>query len=60
MEQRADSLGDAKTANQVLDAALSWHSLEEQRSTLLVTVLEARGLQPRKGAPFCSHYSIIR
>jgi hypothetical protein len=31
---------------------LSKHALEEQRSTLLVTALEARGMQPRKGATF--------
>lgn len=32
-----------------MDEVVSWHSLEEQRSTLLVTALEARGMQPRKG-----------
>lgn len=38
-----------KSAEKLLDDVLSWHSLDEQKSTLVVTVLEARGMQPRKG-----------
>ncbi|BDA48868.1 probable vacuolar protein sorting-associated protein 13A at C-terminar half [Coccomyxa sp. Obi] len=43
------SLRKVKSAEKLLDDVLSWHSLDEQRSTLVVTVLEARGMQPRKG-----------
>lgn len=42
-------LQKVKSAEKLLDDVLSWHSLDEQRSTLVVTVLEARGMQPRKG-----------
>lgn len=43
------SLRKVKSAEKLLDDVLSWHCLDEQRSTLVVTVLEARGMQPRKG-----------
>ncbi len=42
-------LRKVKSAEKLLDDVLSWHSLDEQKSTLVVTVLEARGMQPRKG-----------
>lgn len=42
--------GAHKGGQEVLDDVQSQHYLEQQSATLMVTVLEARGMQPRKGA----------
>lgn len=47
--QKQAGLRKVKSAEKLLDKVLSLHSMDEQKSTLVVTVLEARGMQPRKG-----------
>ena len=43
-----------KGGQELLDDVQSQHYMEQQSATLMVTVLEACGMQPRKGVRSCS------
>ena len=50
-----ESLGQncGKGGPELLDDVQSQHYMEQQSATLMVTVLEACGMQPRKGTALC-------
>ena len=48
--QGAGAAGSCKGGQELLDDVQSQHYMEQQSATLMVTVLEACGMQPRRGA----------
>ena len=48
--QESSGLCSGKGGQELLDDVQTQHYMEEQSATLMVTVLEANGMQPRKGA----------
>jgi len=49
MVQGPATLSKSASSEKLLADVQKWHSLEAQNCTLVVTALEARGMQPRKG-----------
>ena len=52
--QEASGTNSHKGGQELLDDVQSQHYMEQQSATLMVTVLEACGMQPRKGGRSCS------
>ncbi len=52
--QEASGANSHKGGQELLDDVQSQHYMEQQSATLMVTVLEACGMQPRKGEHSCS------